>query len=73
MTTHDVDAISQASHYIKHGTAHLGGSFPECICPKAPCGGVADDTELTHCPEHSKTPNQLWHWAAECPGPRARR
>lgn len=66
--TRDVEAIARASGYERHGTTFLGGSFASCICPKKACGGVADEDPL--CPEHSRTPTQLWHWAAECPGTR---
>lgn len=65
----DVEAVIRASNYVRHGTSHLGGSFPTCACPKMPCGGVAADDERGDCPEHSRNPGQLWHWAAECPGP----
>lgn len=64
----DVEAIARTSHYGKHGTTHLGGSLPACICPRQPCGGVSDGDERELCPEHSRNPNQRWHWAAECPG-----
>ncbi|WP_030186311.1 hypothetical protein [Streptomyces capuensis] len=67
MPERDVEAVIKASNYVQHGTNHWGDSFPECICPKQPCGGVSGDDELDACPEHSRTPNQLWHWAAECP------
>lgn len=64
----DVEAIARASHYERHGTTFLGGSFAACICPKAPCGGVACAAQRGDCPEHRLEPAQLWHWAAECPG-----
>lgn len=64
----DVEEIARASGYERHGETFLGGSFVACICPKAPCGGVASDAERPDCPEHRRTPAQLWHWAAECPG-----
>ncbi|MFD0555411.1 hypothetical protein ACFQ0X_44135 [Streptomyces rectiviolaceus] len=64
----DVEAIARASHYVKHGTTHLGGTFKTCICPRQPCGGVSGDDERDDCPDHRRTPNQLWHWATECPG-----
>ncbi|MFI8792596.1 hypothetical protein [Streptomyces sp. NPDC055105] len=64
----DVEAIAAASDYKKHGTTFLGGSFAACICPKQPCGGVAEDDERDLCPEHRRSPAQVQHWAAECPG-----
>jgi hypothetical protein len=64
----DVEAIARLSNYEKHGTTFLGGSFTACTCPKKPCGGVACGEEDPVCPEHSREPAQLWHWAAECPG-----
>lgn len=64
----NVEAIAQASGYVKHGTTFLGGSFRACVCPKQECGGVADGSERQDCPEHRRTPTQLWHWAVECPG-----
>jgi hypothetical protein len=64
----DVVAIARASNYRKHGTTFLGGSFVTCVCPKAACGGVDSDDERSDCPEHRRTPAQMWHWAAECPG-----
>lgn len=66
MPERDTEAIAEASNYVRHGTNGWGGSFPECICPKEPCGGVAH--EQGDCPEHRRAPAQLWHWAAECPG-----
>jgi hypothetical protein len=66
--TRDVEAIARASGYVKHGTTDLGGSFPECTCPKQACGGVACDDQRPSCPEHRRDPVQRWHWAAECPG-----
>lgn len=66
--TRDMEAIARESGYVKHGTTFLGGSFATCICPKTACGGVSDDDERMDCPEHRRTPAQLWHWAAECPG-----
>lgn len=66
--TRDVDAVIQASHYVRHGTTFLGGSFAGCCCPKQACGGVAIDDQDRNCPEHAKNPVQLWHWAAECSG-----
>lgn len=65
----DVEAISAASNFVRHGTPHGGGSFPDCVCPKQRCGGIAENDELDHCPEHALTPVQQWHWAAECPTP----
>ncbi|MEU6016949.1 hypothetical protein ABZ826_23730 [Streptomyces sp. NPDC047515] len=65
-TDRDFEAIAAASHYVKHGTDHWGGSFRDCICPKEPCGGVAN--EVQGCPEHDLLPAQRWHWASECPG-----
>jgi hypothetical protein len=67
VSTRDVQAIIEASGYLRHGTTMLGGSFTTCTCPKTPCGGVADDAEHDDCPEHRKNPAQIWHWAAECP------
>lgn len=65
----DVQAIMDASEYVRHGcVTSLGGSRSSCICPRTPCGGVAIGTELADCPEHSLTPTQMLHWAAECPG-----
>lgn len=64
----NVEEIARASGYERHGTTSLGGSFAACSCPKAPCGGVAEDAERLDCPEHRRAPAQLWHWAAECPG-----
>ncbi|MER5503563.1 hypothetical protein ABT096_41335 [Streptomyces sp. NPDC002561] len=65
----DVQAIMEASGYVRHGGVMArGGSYVSCICPKAPCGGVAADTERADCPEHALNPAQVWHWAAECPG-----
>jgi hypothetical protein len=66
--TRNVEAIARASNYEKHGTTFLGGSFAACTCPKKPCGGVSGDQERADCPEHRRTPAQLWHWAVECPG-----
>lgn len=68
MADTDIDAIIRASNYVQHGTTALGGSFITCICPKQPCGGVSGDEERDDCPEHARTPAQLWHWAASCPG-----
>ncbi|MFE9491421.1 hypothetical protein ACFYNF_34125 [Streptomyces sp. NPDC006641] len=69
MSSHrDVAAIAKASNYEKHGTTFLGGSFTGCICPRAPCGGVAESSERMDCPHHRKAPAQLWHWVTECPG-----
>jgi hypothetical protein len=68
--TRNVEAIARASGYEQHGTTFLGGSFASCICPKAACGGVSSEKERPDCPHHRKTPAQLWHWAAECPGAR---
>jgi hypothetical protein len=65
----DVAAIARASGYEQHGTNFLGGSFTACTCPKQACGGVAGDKQRSDCPEHRREPAQLWHWAAECPGP----
>lgn len=70
----DLQAIMEASNYIRHGclTRH-GLSRSVCICPKAPCGGVAAGDEDCDCPEHGmRNPLQYLHWAAECPGPYAR-
>lgn len=64
----DVEEIARASGYEKHGTNLFGGSFAACVCPKELCGGVAGEREVDGCPEHRRTPAQLWHWAAECPG-----
>ncbi len=65
----DIEAIARASRYVKHGAiTHRGGSFPDCLCPKAACGGVADNQEHPDCPEHTRVPAQVWHWASECPG-----
>jgi hypothetical protein len=69
-TDRDIDAIIKASGYEQHGTTFQGGMFAECTCPKAPCGGVASAAEREDCLHHRKTPTQLWHWAAECPGAR---
>lgn len=66
--TRNVEAIARASGYVKHGTTFLGRSFAACTCPKEACGGVSDDRERPDCPEHRRTPAQLWHWSAECPG-----
>lgn len=68
MMQRDVAAIARASNYEKHGTTFLGGSFTACICPKQACGGVHENDERPDCPEHRRTPVQLWHWVAECPG-----
>lgn len=69
----DIQAIMEASDYVQHGTFTMhGGSRSACICPKVPCGGVANDTEADGCPEHDLTPLRYQHWAAECPGPYAR-
>jgi hypothetical protein len=67
----DVEAVARASGYVRHGTTFLGGSFTTCTCPKAACGGVAEDGQRPDCPEHRREPAQLWHWAAECPAPAA--
>ncbi|MER5503143.1 hypothetical protein ABT096_39045 [Streptomyces sp. NPDC002561] len=65
----DVQAVMEASGYVRHGGVMArGGSYDSCICPKAPCGGVATGTEHADCPEHALNPAQVWHWAAECPG-----
>ncbi|MEV7722351.1 hypothetical protein [Streptomyces sp. NPDC088184] len=65
----DVWAVIEASEYVRHGgVTARGGSYRSCICPKAPCGGVAGGDECSECPEHSLSPAQVWHWAAECPG-----
>ncbi len=64
----DVQEIARASGYRRHGTTFLGGSFAACVCPKETCGGVDGDAERADCPEHRRTPAQLWHWASECPG-----
>ncbi|MGW1193089.1 hypothetical protein [Streptomyces sp. NPDC002559] len=65
----NVQAIMEASGYVRHGGVMArGGSYDSCICPKAPCGGVASGTERADCPEHALNPGQVWHWAAECPG-----
>ncbi|MFD8821256.1 hypothetical protein ACFV1C_02625 [Streptomyces sp. NPDC059605] len=65
----DVLAVIKASGYTRHGgVTPRGGSYPSCICPKAPCGGVAFGTEHADCPEHALPPTQALHWAAECPG-----
>lgn len=67
MSTRDVQAVIAASGSVRHGTTMLGGSFRGCTCPKTRCGGVAEGTERDGCPEHRRSPAQLWHWAAECP------
>lgn len=67
MTPQDVEAVGQASNYVRHGTTFLGGSFAACFCPKQACGGVAEGEQDPYCPEHSREPTQRWHWAAECP------
>jgi hypothetical protein len=64
----DIEAVIAASRGVRHGTNFFGGSFRECVCPKAPCGGVAAGTEREDCPEHARVPAQLWYWAAQCPG-----
>ncbi|MEV5205138.1 hypothetical protein [Streptomyces sp. NPDC053720] len=65
----DVRAVIEASGYVRHGgVTARGGSYASCICPKAPCGGVAGGDEHADCPEHALNPAQVWHWAAECPG-----
>jgi hypothetical protein len=69
MSTRDVQAVIEASGYMRHGTTVLGGSFATCTCPKTRCGGVADGAERSDCPEHRQNPAQLWHWDAECPVP----
>ncbi|MEU4507589.1 bifunctional DNA primase/polymerase [Streptomyces sp. NPDC024089] len=68
MSVRDVQAVIEASDYVRHGsvTRH-GGSYSTCICPKAACGAVASGDERDDCPEHSLTPAQYWHWSAECP------
>ncbi|MFJ9214257.1 hypothetical protein [Streptomyces sp. NPDC102264] len=64
----DIQAIMRASEYVRHGgVTALGGSYPNCICPKAACEGVATGAERADCPEHNITPTQALHWAAECP------
>ncbi|MFH9610441.1 hypothetical protein [Streptomyces sp. NPDC017448] len=70
--TRDIQAVMEASAYVQHGCfTAFGGSRSTCICPKAPCGGVAYDTEDYDCPEHGmRDPLQYLHWASECPGPR---
>ncbi|MFB7592337.1 bifunctional DNA primase/polymerase [Streptomyces sp. NPDC056169] len=67
MNTRDVQAIIKASEYERHGRPYGGSAFPGCTCPKASCGAVAADSERDDCPEHRRTPAQLWHWSAECP------
>lgn len=70
--TRDIQAVMEASDYIQHGCFTMfGGSRSACICPKAPCGGVAGGTENYDCPEHEINPAQYSHWASECPGPYA--
>lgn len=71
MSVRDVQAVIEASRYVRHGTTLLGGSFATCTCPKARCGGVAAGTERADCPEHQRAPVQRWHWDAECPVPAA--
>lgn len=67
MNTRDVQAIIKASGYERHGRPYGGSAFRACTCPKADCGAVAADSERDDCPEHRRSPAQLWHWAAECP------
>lgn len=67
MSPRNVQAVVEASGYMRHGTTMLGGSFATCTCPKTRCGGVDEGTERDECPEHRWPPAQLWHWAAECP------
>ncbi|MFV8133207.1 bifunctional DNA primase/polymerase [Streptomyces syringium] len=67
MTVRDVQAVITASGSVRHGRPLGGSSFRVCTCPKAGCGGVADGSERDDCPEHRRTPAQLWHWSAECP------
>ncbi|MFB6507436.1 MULTISPECIES: hypothetical protein [unclassified Streptomyces] len=69
-TGRDIHAVIEASNYVRHGgVTPRGGSYPSCICSKAPCGGVASGTEHADCPEHALNSTQVLHWAAECPGP----
>lgn len=67
------EALAAASRYVRHGETFLGGAFVSCTCPKVACGGVAPDDYDDDCPDHGggRTPVQLWHWAAACPGPMA--
>ncbi|MFD8822097.1 bifunctional DNA primase/polymerase [Streptomyces sp. NPDC059605] len=68
MSVRDVQAVIEASDYVRHGSvARHGGSYSSCICPKAACGAVVSGDERDDCPEHSLTPVQYWHWSAECP------
>lgn len=68
MNIRDVQAVIEASDYVRHGgvTRH-GGSYSACICPKVACGAVASGGERNDCPEHNLNPAQYWHWSAECP------
>ncbi|WP_228181333.1 hypothetical protein [Streptomyces anulatus] len=69
--TRDIQAVMEASDFVRHGCCtKFGYSHPDCICPKAPCGGVAFGDEDYDCPEHERNPLQYLHWASECPGPR---
>ncbi|MGW5529425.1 bifunctional DNA primase/polymerase [Streptomyces xanthochromogenes] len=67
MSVRDVQAVIAASGYERHGRPFGGSAFRDCTCPKAGCGAVADGSERGDCPEHRRTPAQLWHWSAECP------
>ncbi|MGW3200127.1 bifunctional DNA primase/polymerase [Streptomyces sp. NPDC001118] len=67
MSVRDVQAVITASGAARHGRPFGGSSFRACTCPKASCGGVAEGSEREDCPEHRRTPAQLWHWSAECP------
>lgn len=64
----NVAAIAAVSEYQLHYLSPAGGSFPQCVCPKQRCGGVADYDYRLDCPEHRLEPVQKRHWAAECPG-----
>ncbi|WP_098892258.1 hypothetical protein [Streptomyces sp. or3] len=68
-----LQAVMEASAYVRHGCSTMfGGSLPDCICPKAPCGGVAAGDEDYDCPEHGMYDRREYlHWASECPGPYA--
>ncbi|WP_329203902.1 bifunctional DNA primase/polymerase [Streptomyces sp. NBC_01435] len=68
MSVRDVQAVIEASDYVRHGgVTRQGGSYSTCICPAAWCGAVASGNERDDCPEHSLNPVQYWHWSAECP------
>ncbi|MGW1463855.1 hypothetical protein ACWCPT_05805 [Streptomyces sp. NPDC002308] len=66
----DVQAIMEASGYVRHGgITSRGLSWSSCTsCLKAPCGGIVIGTEREDCPEHGDAAQtQYLHWAAECP------